>query len=916
MRVQLLGRSIWPTSLVGVMLLMLAPSLPAAEPKLQKLATVEGITEYRLPNGLRVLLFPDASKPLVTVNLTVFCGSRHEGYGETGMAHLLEHLLFKGTPTHPDVPKALRDHGAGGRFNGTTWVDRTNYYETMPANEENLEFGIRLEADRMVNSFVRREDLASEMTVVRNEFESGENSPERVLSQRMMAVAYEWHNYGKSTIGNRSDIERVPIDNLKAFYKKFYRPDNAMLVVAGQFNQAKAMQFIEQYFGVLKNPETPLPNTYTQEPAQDGERIVNLRRVGTVGAVGAVYHIPSGAHPDYPALQILEDILTSQPNGRLYKALVASKKASSLSGSAFAWHDPGVIEITASTDAKQLDDVRDTMIRTLEELAASPITEDEIARSKQRFRTLIENLTANTSSMAVQLSEWAACGDWRLFFLHRDRVEKVTAADVNRVAAEYLTRSNRTVGQFIPTEKPARAAIPETPSVAELVEGYKGRTDVVAGEAFSPTPENVQKRLVQGKLSPSFEYGLLSKKTRGEVVNLTMVLKFGNEQSLAGKTNAADFIGSMLRRGTAKYNRQQLSDELDKLGARVGLRSGAGELGVTIQAKRETLLPTLALVEEMLRHPTFPAEEFEILQREQREAIEKQRTEPQALASNLLRRTLQPYPPSDVRYSPTIEEQLEQLNKLTVEDVRKLYAEQVGGEIGQLAIVGDFDTEPALEAIKKILADWKTEVPYKRIERTAQFLKQGEIKVIETPDKANAVYLAGQIYGLKDSDPDYAALQVGNFLLGEAPLSSRLSNRVRGKEGLSYGVGSQTRAGSKDALGQFIIFAITNPGNIDKVDAAVRDELKKFYEQGVSLGELNEGKTALLNRFNTERTNDGELARQILSNLDLGRTFLQQAELEQRIANVTPEQIQAAFRKHLPLEKRLTVEAGDFKKMP
>src|SRR6187200_1751334 len=177
--------------LIGA-LFMAAPAIAADEP-ITKLGSVEGITEYKLANGLRVLLFPDPSKPLVTINCTIFVGSRHEGYGETGMAHLLEHMLFKGTPTYPEVPKALRDHGAGNRFNGTTWVDRTNYYETMPSTDENLEFGIKLEADRLVNSYVKREDLISEMTVVRNEFESGENNPESILSQRMMAVAYEWH---------------------------------------------------------------------------------------------------------------------------------------------------------------------------------------------------------------------------------------------------------------------------------------------------------------------------------------------------------------------------------------------------------------------------------------------------------------------------------------------------------------------------------------------------------------------------------------------------------------------------------------------------------------------------------------------------------------------------------------------------
>ncbi len=214
-------------------LCVLAVGVTARAESPVKVISIEGVTEYRLANGARVLLFPEVSRPTVTVNMTVLVGSRHEGYGETGMAHLLEHMVFKGTPNHPQVPKALRDHGAS--FNGTTNDDRTNYFETLPAGDDNLEFAIRFEADRMVNSFVKREDLASEMTVVRNEFEMGENSPSSILFQRITAAAYEWHNYGKSTIGNRSDIERVPIENLQAFYKKFYQPDNAMVVVAGQF---------------------------------------------------------------------------------------------------------------------------------------------------------------------------------------------------------------------------------------------------------------------------------------------------------------------------------------------------------------------------------------------------------------------------------------------------------------------------------------------------------------------------------------------------------------------------------------------------------------------------------------------------------------------------------------------------------
>src|SRR6516162_10207534 len=204
-----------------------SPSKTAApKSEAKKVASAEGLTEFDLSNGLKVVLFPDQSKPTVTVNVTYFVGSRHESYGETGMAHLLEHLMFKGTPTTPNIPGAFQEHGA--RWNGSTASDRTNYFETMPASDANLEWAIRFEADRMVHSFIAKKDLDSEMTVVRNELEAGENNPQRILYERVHSRAYLWHNYGKSTIGSRSDLEHVPIERLQAFYKKYYQPDNAM----------------------------------------------------------------------------------------------------------------------------------------------------------------------------------------------------------------------------------------------------------------------------------------------------------------------------------------------------------------------------------------------------------------------------------------------------------------------------------------------------------------------------------------------------------------------------------------------------------------------------------------------------------------------------------------------------------------
>ena len=568
------------------------PAAPPAGETPEKVASIEGITEYRLKNGLKLVLFPDEAASTITVNMTIFVGSRFEGYGETGMAHLLEHMLFKGSKNFPKADQILSQFG--GEYNGSTWTDRTNYYETMAANDKNLDLAIRFEADRLVNCFVKREDLLTEMTVVRNEFEMGENNPEAILSQRLYSAAYEWHNYGKSTIGNRADIERVPIDRLQAFYRNYYQPDNCMLIIAGKFDPAKALKLTAEHFGAIKTPDRKLNQTYTEEPAQDGERTVTLRRVGKVAAVGSLYHVPAASHPDHPAVEVLGRALGLHPAGRLYKALVETKKATDVQTDVTAWHDPGIFEIGAVvTGNTKPEEVRDIMIDVVENLSKQPITQDEVDRAVKNYLSHREQALAKSNVIAVELSEWAGAGDWRLMFIHRDRVAKVTAADVNRVAEKYLQRTNRTAGMFLPTEKATRTAVPETPDVVALVGQYKGGKAMAQGEVFDPTPENIEARVKRITLSNGMKVALLSKKTRGEAVVGSFALHFGNEKSLVGKTTAANFIGSLMTRGTEKKTRQEIRDELDKLSSELVLGSSAGSLQGSIQTKRGQLASVL-----------------------------------------------------------------------------------------------------------------------------------------------------------------------------------------------------------------------------------------------------------------------------------------------------------------------------------
>jgi zinc protease len=569
-----------------------------------KIGTIEGVSEYLLDNGLKLLLIEDRSQPKVTVNCTVFVGARHDGYGESGMAHLLEHMLFKGTELHPRIADALNDRGAD--FNGSTGQDQTRYYETLTASDDNLEFAIRLEADRLINSKLLKEHLQTEATVVRSEFEMVESNPQSVLEQRLFSAAYLWHNYNKSIIGNKSDIESISIESLRGFYKKYYRPDNAMVIIAGNFDEGKTIALVQKYFGTIANPKPPLSKVHTAEPAQDGDRTTVVRRVGDVQMIGAAYHIPAGSDPEFSAVQLLTFILTNEPSGRLYASLIGTKKATRMFGNAYGLYDPGAILFFATvSNEKKIEDAQTAMIDTLEGLAQSPITAEEVDRARIQFLNYRELVASRTDRLAGALSDWAALGDWRLYFLHRDLIEKVTASQVQNAAMKYMVRSNRTVGLFLPTEKSESIEIPERANTTKLVAGYQGREAVSQGEQFDPTPKNIEERLVRGELKTGIPAAFLPKKTRGATVNVNLKLRFGDEKSLMGKSAAVSLLGSLMERGTKNLSLQQLNDRKDQLQAGISVHSALQTLNVNLETRRDKLTEALDLVADILRNPAL-----------------------------------------------------------------------------------------------------------------------------------------------------------------------------------------------------------------------------------------------------------------------------------------------------------------------
>ena len=877
--------------------------------------TVEGITEYRLDNGLRVLLFPDPSQPQTTVNITYFVGSRHEGYGETGMAHLLEHLVFKGTPNHPDIPQELTERGA--LPNGTTWLDRTNYFETFPASSDNLEWALDLESDRMVNSFISAEDLESEMTVVRNEWESGENSPFRVLLQRMNSVAYLWHNYGNSTIGARADLENVPIERLQAFYRKYYQPDNAQLVIAGQFDTEEALELVVEKFGAIPRPdrtgEMRIYPTYTAEPVQDGERMITLRRNGDAKLVAHLYHVPAGYHEDFAAIDLLAWVLGDEPSGRLYEAMVEPGIAASISARAGQNREPGTLTAMAVLrDDGSEQEAAAAMAEALQDVLTSPITGEEVERARQARLASIERLFNDSRAIALQLSEWGAMGDWRLFFVHRDRLGDVTAEDVQRVAVSYLKPSNRTVGIFIPDDDPDRAEIPVAPDVASVVEGYQGAEAVAEGEAFDPSPANIDRRTRASELSSGMKVALLPKDTRGETVIATLALRLGTEESLTGRGSAGSLTASMLMRGTANRTRQEIEDEMNRLQATISVGGGSIVSG-RIQATRENFPGALRLLAEVLREPAFPEDEFALMKEQRLASMESQRSEPQLVAMLALQRHMSPHEPGHPNYVSTIDETIAEIEAHTIDEIRDFYDTFYGTGAATMSIVGDFDETEALQIVQDAFGDWASSVAFTRIGNEYREIAPADLQ-LETPDKANAFFLAAQTFPMDDSHEDAAALIMANYLLGGGFLNSRLATRIRQEEGLSYGVASQLVLHPIDARAQFVGLAIYAPENRDRLEAAFREEIRKMLDEGFTDEEVSAGVQGYLQNANLMRAQDPVLAGTLSNNLYFGRTMAWQTEHEDAIRSLTAEQINAAVRRWIDLEKMTFVKAGDFAK--
>jgi zinc protease len=890
---------------------------------------MEGVTEYKLANGMQVLLAPNDLQPRAYANLTIKAGSAVEGLGEGGMAHLLEHLLFKGTPATKDPMKEFQERSFSS--NGTTNADRTNYFASMNANPENLNWYIGWLADAMTNSFIAKEDLDKEMSVVRNEFERAGSSITRGIWDARLALTFPNHGYGRPVIGNLTDIENVSIAKLHAFYKTWYRPDNAVLVVSGRFDATQTLAHIQQVFGKIPTPSTPIPKLYTREPVQDGTRGATIRRVGGEPQTMISWRGAPAAHPDDAALDVVAYALANNGSGRFRDAVTKQGLGTSPVTYHFAMAQYGLFTASVQlSDTSKLEVIRNVLQKHIDDLAKTGVTAEELASAKAYYNSLQNDSKNTAESMGSSLASSSALGDWRLLFWGRDNVAAVSIEDTKRVAVAYLVPANQVQVTYLPETAPKRApdAVAQSlvdyiakPVVTSTGTGIDAGTAIFAElERFEATSAEMDKRTVRSQLAIGTKVALLPRPAVGDAIQGTVRLRWGNlADYTAFGTNAvaASNLGELLTRRTAKRTQQQLNDEFNRLQSSLTVSSGLGGLSLSFKTTRQHWPAFAALLAEILREPGFMSADFspnifETWKLEKIAALNASKDNGDAIADNAIRRAMSNHSATDPRYVATVDEAIVRWKALQLSDVQQFWISFAGAQVSQFAAAGALDVASVQLLVRPVFDGFTAAKPYERI---AYPLPRWEptVKTIATPDKPNASLLQRRAFSLKPYTKEAIAVQFANGIIG-ATSASRLFTNLRKQEGLTYGTYSGYNHNEDDEVLTFGITGTFAPQNRARFEQVLADTKKDIITNGLTRIELFAAKRVALERVKTNRENDSSTAGTLAFNEFQNRNFAFWQKQSDMAQDITIEEVDKAAKLLLDATDFVTVVTGDFSK--
>lgn len=902
-------------TLTSLMIGTLAVASASAQPipsSFEKVREMGGITEYtHTGNGLTVLLMEDKSAPVVTVMVTYLVGSRNEVTGTTGATHLLEHLMFKGTDKYNRAAGTGMDgmlQNRGALLNATTWLDRTNYYENLPA--QHLELALDIEADRMRNLWLREEDRQPEMTVVRNEFEIGENNPVQSLSKDIVATAIQAHPYHHSTIGWRSDIENVPIEKLRAFYDTYYWPNNATLTVIGDFNTGDALKLIDQYYGVIPRSPNPIPEVYTTEPLQRGPRRVQVKRAGQVGVVGIAFKSPAGLSEDAAAFTIMADIMASGRTSRLYRGIVDAGIANNVSMGFSRFRDPYVSTINAVLrPGGEHKPVEDSIWVHIKELKENGVTQEEVDRAVNRYLTRTAFSRDGSFSVAGNLNEAIAVGDWTTYVTYSDQIKAVTVDDVKRVANQYLVEDQSTTGWFIP-QVPGRmpsAAQGASSWFEELDSPFYYREPSEAEQLVQYNPNRVTPiapNVVERKIG---DIRVISLKTSvADVVTLTGSFAAGSTLNPESNSLVAAVTASMLDKGTTNRDKLAIATALENIGASINFNGGTHTLNFTARFLKKDMDVVLDLLADQLRNPLFDEAELARLKIQINGGLRQQLDNTNAMAASAMSRIL--FPKGHPNYTDSVETTMAHLEALTVADLKSFHSTYYGPKSLVIVAVGDVDSRALQAAVQTRFRGWRggVVIPKGNLRGAAVDARE---EVVFMPDKTSTTYRVGIPLGIDSKHPDYLPLFIGSYVLG-GNFSARLMSTVRDQEGLTYGISSSLSGTSAFADGLFITQASFSPQLLEKGAESTQRQLAMWIEQGITQEELDAKKATIAGMHQVQLATTSGLAGSLLSYASDGRGV---AYIDQYVADInkiTLAQVNSAIRKYIRPENLVVVKAG------
>ncbi|MFP4070222.1 MAG: M16 family metallopeptidase [Opitutales bacterium] len=874
---------------------------------LELVQTVGDMREYRLEsNGLRVLVYPTEGLPVATAMVTYEVGSRNESAGTTGATHILEHMMFKGTTNRPgdegnDYSTQMERIGA--RSNATTYFDRTNYYATLPS--EYVPLAIELEADRMRNLLLRDEDLASEMTVVRNEYERGENNPVRTLIKEIFATAFIAHPYSTPVIGWLSDIEATSTDKLREFYDTYYWPENAVLSLIGTFDTDRALQAVVEHYGPIPNAPEAVPSVVTEEPRQLGPRRLTIERSGQVGVVMIGYKVPPGTHEDWAALHLISQILTADKNGRFYRALDDKGKANATFAFGPQLRDPGLYLLGAylTADAKH-EEAEAIMLEEIRELIENGVTSEELDRAKSVIRAATIYGRDGPYAIADQLNDAIAMGDWTHYLSLPERIENTTAEDVQRVAREHFVDRGKTTGWFVPDSEAggmaAHDGAPYGPS--HYREPGTDGEPVGASVNFS---EQLQRAEINGIEVIAVDMPVEN------MVSFVGSFAAGEALSPEDAPALAGLTAAMLDKGTRHQDRFAIAAQLDRLGAAIGFNAGAHSLEFNGKFLREDAGPVLALLAEQLREPAFDPEVLETVKSRSLAGLLQAVDNPDYRAESELSRLL--YPPEHPNYAETLDALIDDTKATTAEDLAAFHDEFYGPQSMRLVFAGDIDFEQLTAALENAFGDWRGGAPYPGATPPVT-PAETRSEIIRIPDKTSVSVRFGQTTGLQRTDPDYLPFMVGNHILG-GTFHARLMSEVRKKQGLTYNIRSY-HTGDILTAGHWAMTASFAPPLLDAGLAAAQSVIEDWHADGVSAEEVEAALQTLTGSYLVGLSTTGRVAGQILSFMERGFPPEYIDAYPKDLRELTVEQVNEAIRDYFDPDASVKVMAGSIDSDP